>query len=148
MVNELIRILFLSTAAFIVAAVMTPVLTYFLYRYKLGKQIRDASEAPIYAKLHASKAGTPTMGGILIWGTALVIICGGAVVSLLWPSVINYNFLSRSETLLPLGALVASALVGLVDDLFNIHISLLSDYQCIYVESCLLFSNVRSNRYA
>ena len=122
MINEeLIRILFLSTAAFIVAAVMTPVLTYFLYRYKLGKQIRDASEAPIYAKLHASKAGTPTMGGILIWGTALVIICSVAVVSLLWPSVINYNFLSRSETLLPLGALVASALVGLVDDLFNIH---------------------------
>ncbi|MBI4407834.1 MAG: phospho-N-acetylmuramoyl-pentapeptide-transferase [Candidatus Kerfeldbacteria bacterium] len=121
MVNELIRILFLSTAAFIVAAVMTPALTYFLYRYKLGKQIRDASEAPIYAKLHARKSGTPTMGGILVWGTLFILICAGALVALLWPQFAAVDFLSRSETLLPLGALLVSALVGLVDDLFNIQ---------------------------
>jgi phospho-N-acetylmuramoyl-pentapeptide-transferase len=30
------------------------------------------------------------------------------------------NFLTRAETLLPLGALVAAALVGLVDDIFNV----------------------------
>ena len=30
------------------------------------------------------------------------------------------NFLSRPETLLPLGALVASAIIGLVDDIYDI----------------------------
>src|SRR3990167_5051156 len=113
MVDELIRILFLSTLAFALAVLGTPVLTHFLYRYKLGKQIRAADEAPIYAKLHASKLGTPTMGGVLVWGAMLVVI--GLV------RFTPFDFLSRAETLLPLGALVASAVVGLVDDLFNIR---------------------------
>jgi phospho-N-acetylmuramoyl-pentapeptide-transferase len=121
MTEQLIRIFFLATAAFIIAVVCTPLLTHILYRYKLGKQIRDATEAPIYAKLHASKSGTPTMGGILIWGTLLLLICGCAVIAMLWPQFAAIDFLSRSETLLPLGALVASALVGLVDDVFNVQ---------------------------
>ncbi|HBY73120.1 MAG TPA: hypothetical protein DEG44_00310, partial [Candidatus Kerfeldbacteria bacterium] len=95
MVEELIRIIFLSTLAFTIAVLGTPLLTHFLYRYKLGKQIRDAQEAPIYAKLHAAKLGTPTMGGILVWGAMLVVI-GLA-------SFTPYSFLSRAETLLPLG---------------------------------------------
>lgn len=121
MTFELIRILFLATAAFILAIVLTPLLTYFLYKYKLGKQIRAAEEAPIYAKLHAGKSGTPTMGGILIWGTAALIIVGVAALARFSDLAARFDFLSRAETLLPLGALVASALVGLVDDFFNIR---------------------------
>ena len=34
--------------------------------------------------------------------------------------LINLNFLSRSETWLPLGVLVISAVVGLIDDWLNI----------------------------
>lgn len=118
--EELIRIIFLGTASFIIATLATPVLTHFLFKYKLGKQIRDASEAPIYAKMHAAKSGTPTMGGILIWGTVLIVMSGLALFSFWSPLAADFNFLSRSETLLPLGALIASALVGLVDDVFNI----------------------------
>lgn len=118
---QLIRIIFLGTCSFILATVLTPLLTHFLYKYKLGKQIRDASEAPIYAKMHAAKAGTPTMGGILIWGTVLLITLGFALLGLYSDLFAGFNFLSRSQTVLPLGALVASALVGLVDDIFNIR---------------------------
>ncbi|MBI2416065.1 MAG: phospho-N-acetylmuramoyl-pentapeptide-transferase [Candidatus Kerfeldbacteria bacterium] len=96
-------------------------LTHFLYRYKLGKQIRLASEAPVYAQLHASKAGTPTMGGILIWGTTAMLTLAGSVVAGVWPKLGFLNFLSRSETFLPLGVLLVSAGVGLVDDIFNIR---------------------------
>ena len=53
---------------------VTPLVTYFLYRYKMGKQIRDAASAPIMAKLHAGKAGTPTMGGVIVWGTVLIVM--------------------------------------------------------------------------
>lgn len=118
---QLIRIIFLGTCSFILATLLTPLLTHFLYKYKLGKQIRDASEAPIYAKMHAAKAGTPTMGGILIWGTVLLITLGFALLGLYSDLFSGFNFLSRSQTVLPLGALVASALVGLVDDVFNIR---------------------------
>lgn len=119
--GELIRIIFLATSSFILAVIATPLLTHFLYKYKLGKQIRDASEAPIYAKMHASKAGTPTMGGILIWGSVLVITLLFALLGRYFDALESFNFLSRSETVLPLGALVASAIVGLVDDIFNIR---------------------------
>lgn len=117
---ELIRVLILATAAFLIAIISAPNFTRWLTHFKFGKQIRESSEAPIYAKLHANKAGTPTMGGVLIWGTVVALICALALVSQYSSVLRSLNFLSRSETLLPLGALLASALVGLVDDLFNI----------------------------
>lgn len=110
----LIKVFALATVSFLVAMAWTPLLTSFLCRYRLGKRIRDAREAPVMATLHAAKAGTPTMGGVLVWGTTLLF-------ALLTPVVYpSFSFLSRAETYLPLGALVASALVGLVDDLFNV----------------------------
>jgi phospho-N-acetylmuramoyl-pentapeptide-transferase len=101
----------------------TPLLTNVLYKYKLGKNIRsDGSHAPIFSKMHKHKQGTPTMGGMLIWVTTLAaaVIC--AILPVLFPSLIpqQLNFITREETLLPLGALVASALVGLADDLIDI----------------------------
>ncbi|RMD59334.1 phospho-N-acetylmuramoyl-pentapeptide-transferase [Candidatus Parcubacteria bacterium] len=101
----------------------TPILTNFLYKYKLGKQIRNNGSTPIFSKLHAHKAGTPTMGGVLIWGTTLIFAMLFYYLSRIFPNDIfrHFNFLSRSETLLPLGALVATALVGLVDDWLDVR---------------------------
>lgn len=119
----IIKILFLTTLAFIFTVAWTPLLTHFLYKYKLGKQIRNQGETPIFSKMHAHKAGTPTMGGILIWVTvlifSLVFYYLGKILP--WDFFINLNFLSRSETLLPLGVLVATAIVGLFDDWFDIR---------------------------
>jgi phospho-N-acetylmuramoyl-pentapeptide-transferase len=115
------KIFFLSTLSFILAFAWTPFLTHFLYKYNLGKGIRDAKAAPVFASMHQKKAGTPVMGGILIWMTTLILISGVALMAKFfdgfWGSL---NFLSRSETLLPLGALLASAVVGLIDDLVDI----------------------------
>lgn len=121
--GELVRALIIFTITFVVALSWTPVLTHFLYKYKLGKRIRSSEEAPIMSKLHAKKAGTPTMGGVLIWVTVLVVILTLSAVHFVWPeSPLNFlDFLSRSQTKLPLGILVVSALVGLVDDFFNIR---------------------------
>ncbi len=93
-----------------------------LKRYNLGKQIRDANVAPIFAKLHQGKVGTPTMGGVLIWVTTLIIAVATYYLSIFFPQSIfrDLNFLTRSQVWLPLGALVASAIVGAFDDLFNV----------------------------
>ena len=117
-----VKILFLFAFSFVVTVFFTPILTHFLYKYKLGKSIRNDSNTPIFSKLHAYKEGTPTMGGILIWGTMLMLITFFALVPRIFPQFISpeFNFLSRGETLLPLGVLIASAIVGLVDDIFNI----------------------------
>lgn len=116
-----IKISILTTSAFIFTMFWTPFLTHFLYKYRLGKGIRDAAVAPVFAKMHQHKAGTPTMGGILVWGTTTLFALLFADLAVIFDGVFDrFNFLSRSETLLPLGVLVVSALVGLVDDLFDI----------------------------
>lgn len=119
----IIRILVLTALAFIFTISWTPILTHFLYKYKMGKSIRSNGSTPVYSQMHAHKAGTPTMGGLLIWVTTLIF----CLVFFYLPKVLpfeifkNFNFLSRSETLLPLGALVATALVGLFDDWLDIR---------------------------
>jgi phospho-N-acetylmuramoyl-pentapeptide-transferase len=118
---QLVRILFLTAISFIFAFFSTPLLTHFLYKYKLGKQIRNNGNTPIFSALHAHKAGTPTMGGILIWGTLLIFIILFYYLGIIFPGLSSLSFFSRSETLLPLGVLIFSALVGLADDWLDIR---------------------------
>ncbi len=120
---DVIKVLFFTSASFVVAMSWTPALTHFLYRFRLGKQIRDSKDAPIMSGLHQKKSGTSTMGGILVWGTALLL----AVIFFAlaeWTDIGLFdrlNFLTRPQTYLPMGALVASAFVGMVDDYFNVR---------------------------
>ncbi len=117
-----VRLLTLSTASFVIAILWTPALTHFLYKHKLGKRIRDAESAPIFSRLHAKKEGTPTMGGLLVWVTTAGVALAVAVLAWVFDGALaDWNFLSRSQTLLPLGALAASAIVGLVDDYWNVQ---------------------------
>ena len=117
----ILRMLFLAILTFSLAMALTPLLTYVLYKFNLGKHIRDTGETPIYSALHAAKRGTPTMGGVLIWMTTLLVTFFFWILGYLAPSAFkSLNFLSRSETWLPLFALTAAALVGLVDDLMNV----------------------------
>lgn len=118
---QLSRILLLASIAFWLAIAWTPALTHFLYKYKLGKKVFRQGK-PIFDKLHKHKEGTPTMGGILVWTTTLVLVLFFFFLGKLSPQgfLAKLNFLTRKETLLPLGALMASALVGLIDDLLGI----------------------------
>ncbi|MFA5023573.1 MAG: phospho-N-acetylmuramoyl-pentapeptide-transferase [Patescibacteria group bacterium] len=119
----IVKILFFSTLAFIFAILSTPLLTHYLYKYKLGKKIRNSGLTPVFSELHAHKEGTPTMGGVLIWGTMLIFILFFYGLANLLPGDIfkHLNFLSRSETLLPLGALIITALIGLIDDWLDVR---------------------------
>lgn len=118
-----LKIILLTTTSFALAMLWTPLLLKILHKYKLGKSIRDTASAPIMSKLHAKKAGTPSMGGILIWGTVLLLAVVCLAFRELWPGsfLASLNFITRSQTLLPFGAFIASALVGLVDDYFNVR---------------------------
>lgn len=118
-----VKILFLTTLSFVIAMACTPLLTHYLYKYRLGKNIRnDLSKTPVFSKLHAHKQGTPTMGGVLVWGTTVFLAVLFALLPMVFPTAVSpeLSFLSRSETWLPLGALFFSALIGLADDFLNI----------------------------
>lgn len=122
MESEIIIILFLASLAFLLALVLTPLWTTVLYKYKLGKRIRNSGATPIFSALHAAKNGTPTMGGVLIWLTTAVFAFGFFYLAefFSWPIFNQLNFLTRTETWLPLGCLIASALVGLFDDWLDV----------------------------
>jgi len=121
--SALTKIFTLISIAFIFALAITPLVTTFLYKNKLGKQIRNDGTTPLFSKMHKAKAGTPTMGGMLVWGSLLVIM------GFFWlfDRVLHVgifqglDFYSRKETLLPLGALVGASVVGAVDDWLDVR---------------------------
>ncbi|OGE83251.1 MAG: phospho-N-acetylmuramoyl-pentapeptide-transferase [Candidatus Doudnabacteria bacterium RIFCSPLOWO2_01_FULL_44_21] len=118
----LIKIASLASISFLLAMALTPLFTSFVYKNKLGKQIRADGDTPYFTKLHKNKSGTPTMGGILIWATTLIL----AVSFWFLDRILGIdffhqlNFLTRQQTLLPLGVLFATALLGLVDDYLGV----------------------------
>ena len=118
----IIKIFILTTISFFVAMIATPMLTHYLYKYKLGKNIRNTGATPIFSRLHAKKQGTPTMGGIIIWATTLLVALVFYYINIFFPdsSFADLNFLTRSQTLLPLGVFIASALIGLLDDIMDV----------------------------
>ncbi|MBI2589361.1 phospho-N-acetylmuramoyl-pentapeptide-transferase [Candidatus Saccharibacteria bacterium] len=93
--------------------VLTPIYTAAAFSGKWWKKPRTTAisgeVATVYQKLHAAKhqRSIPTMAGIIfVLSVALVTIVGN---------------LSRSETWLPLAAMVGAGLIGLLDDIINIR---------------------------
>jgi phospho-N-acetylmuramoyl-pentapeptide-transferase len=113
----------LSIISFLIAFFSAPLLTHFLYKYKFGKQIRDSKSAPIFAALHKKKSGTPTMGGLLIWVPVFFLAVLFSLISKYFPGTFlgNLDFLTREQTLLPIGAMVVAAIIGLVDDYLGVR---------------------------
>jgi phospho-N-acetylmuramoyl-pentapeptide-transferase len=119
----IIKILTIAATAFVIALFATPILSHFLYKYRLGKKIRNEGTTPIYSSLHKRKEGTPTMGGILVWTTVAFLALGVLFLAKwLGPDTIfsDFNFLTRKQTLLPLGILLFAAIIGLIDDIIGI----------------------------
>ncbi len=128
MVINILKVFGLGAVSFAVAMAITPVLTNFLYRKKLWKKkVRqfafDGAPTQIFGQLHKEKeVGTPRMGGILIWATTATLV------SILWllaslfsiPLFDKLNFLSRSQTWLPLFTLLAASFIGLIDDVLQV----------------------------
>lgn len=121
-VFEAIRILILFALAFVAALFVTPFVTHFLLRFNLRKKnIRDEITAPVFNQFHRGKANTPTMGGIIVWGTIVGLALIFFICAKLFDGFASYfDFVNRAETYLPLAALFFSAIVGLADDMFGI----------------------------
>lgn len=77
-----------------------------------------------FNRLHNTdkEISTPRVGGIIIWISVLVTVFLIYLASVLFPGdlTVKLNFLSRNQTLIPLGTLVLAALIGLIDDLLQI----------------------------
>ncbi|TSC90791.1 MAG: Phospho-N-acetylmuramoyl-pentapeptide-transferase [Parcubacteria group bacterium Gr01-1014_2] len=122
-VVNVLRIFIVATVSFFAALLITPTWVKILHKYDFSKKkVAREDVAPIFSRLHQKKQGIPIGGGMIIWGTVLIIIFGFWILAQILPDspLAKLNFLSRSQTLLPLGALAVSAILGLIDDLWSI----------------------------
>lgn len=123
------RVLIPFVFTFSIGIVLAPFLTNYLYKYKVwkkvvGKTTLDGKPAVEFEKLRmtgetraGTETSTPRMGGLLIWGSVLaaaVVTSVLAIVSreLFWST----DFVDRSQTWLPLAALIFGGLLGFLND--------------------------------
>lgn len=124
----IIKVLLPATIAFIIGILSTPLLTHYLYKYRVwkkvgGKLALDGNAAYEFNRLHGDgETKTPRMGGIVIWGSVLLTTLGFAALSMLpgQISLSHFGFLTRSETWIPFTTLVIGALIGFINDLLDI----------------------------
>ena len=104
--------LLLAVTGFLFSMLLTPVYTFFAYKYKFWKKQKqttvDGKSLPIMTKLHAHKFARkfPTMAGLI----GIIVV---TVITLI------FN-LDRGQTWLPLAGFVGGAAVGFIDDLINV----------------------------
>ncbi len=117
-----------ATVAFFIGIGITPLITHYLYAYKLWKkkarnEALGGGETPLFYALHKDKeTSIPRMGGIVIWLSAILTIFLFWMLPYIFPgeSTEKFNFLSRNQTWLPLFTLIAASLVGLFDDFLTV----------------------------
>ncbi len=98
-----VRALAGAVTAFVLSMWLGPRVIRTLHRLRIGQPERTDAEAPGLGTMHGHKAGTPTMGGLLIIGAVVVS-------ALLWTPPTNAHVGLTLLTMLFMGA------VGLMDD--------------------------------
>jgi len=111
--STFLEVMLFAVFGFSVAMLLTPLYTTLAYKYEWWKTARTKAvtgeSASVYQKLHGAKhkRNIPTMAGVIfVVAVALVTVTGN---------------LDRSQTWLPLAAMLGAGAVGLIDDIFNIR---------------------------
>ncbi|TSC65076.1 MAG: hypothetical protein G01um101491_31 [Parcubacteria group bacterium Gr01-1014_91] len=130
---DIIKVFIPATAAFVIGILFAPILTHYLYKYRVwkkvaGKTALDGTPAVEFEKLRrethtGTETSTPRMGGVLIWVSATFVTVGGWLLARFIPIPLfeKLDFLSRSQTWIPLVALLAGAGMGFINDILDIH---------------------------
>lgn len=124
----LINVLTPAIIAFVVGIAITPILTHFLYKCRAwkkqgGKTALGGHEAVVFNQLKGgNETKTPRMGGIVIWGSALITLGSLFILAKLFPQSIfsELDFLSRSQTFIPTASFIVGAAIGFLNDFYDI----------------------------
>jgi phospho-N-acetylmuramoyl-pentapeptide-transferase len=126
----IIKVLAPTAIAFVFGILITPLITHYLYKNEMWKKKAGkgagygGGETPLFDALHKKRdTNTPRMGGIVIWASVLLTIFSIWTLQFFFPNhpLGALNFLSRSQTWLPLFALLVGAAVGFLDDLLVVR---------------------------
>lgn len=125
----IIKLLLPAVLAFCLGILLTPILTHYLYKFKVwkksgGKLAIGGQQAVEFNRLKGDgETKTPRMGGIVIWGSVF-----SSVLIMYLLKVTTENsffddlfFLSRSQTWIPLASLFVGALIGFLNDFYDVQ---------------------------
>jgi len=126
--STLINVLVPALIAFVVGIAITPLVTHFLFRFKVwkktgGKKAMGGHDATEFNRLKGEgETKTPRMGGIIIWASTLITLSSLYILAMLMPDSFfsSLDFLSRSQTLIPAGTLLAGAIIGFLNDFYDV----------------------------
>ncbi len=124
----ILNVLIPALSTFTIGFLLTPLVTHFLYKYKVWKKVggkvtlggRVATE---FNRLKGSEeTKTPRMGGIVIWASVLITLIATYVLSIIFPDSLfaELDYLSRSQTLIPAATLLIGALIGFLSDFYDV----------------------------
>ncbi len=142
---DILKIIGPTVITFIAGILITPFFTKYFYKYKMWKKSPRTEAGDItsgeFKEIHntAQEISTPRVGGVIIWVSVLLTVCSIYLFSLFfsWQWLTEFNFFSRSQTLVPLGAFFFAACVGLIDDLLQIS------GQGTYAKDSLVYRRVK-----
>lgn len=125
---SLVKIFIPAILAFATGIALTPLVTHYLFTYRVwkksgGKTAMNGEAAVEFNRLHeARESHTPRMGGIVIWSSVLITTLSIWALAQLMPNSIaaSIDFLSRSQTWIPFATLMLGALVGLLNDIYDV----------------------------
>lgn len=130
MISDILRVFIPAVLVFIVGILITPELSGFMYAHKLWKRSArgNTKENPnidaAFAAVHADDAetSTPRIGGVVIWLSLLITTLSIWILAIVFPNSVFFDldFVSRSQTWVPLFCLLAASGIGLADDLLQI----------------------------
>lgn len=126
--HEIVKIFLPAICAFLVGILITPLVTHFLYKYRVwkkngGKTALNGEAATEFNRLKADgETKTPRMGGIVIWGSVFITLSFLSVLEYFFPGGIvdNIDFFSRSQTWVPLSVLAIGAIIGFLNDYYDV----------------------------
>lgn len=130
--TDIIKVFIPATASFGIGILGAPLLTHYLFKYKVwkkaaGKTALDGTAAVEFERIRAmhgdSEVKTPRMGGILIWTSVAIVTLVLWALARVAPSALTgkLDFLSRSQTWIPFVTLIAGGLMGYLNDLLDIQ---------------------------
>ena len=121
-IQDLTLIFSSGTLAFLLFIILTPWFHRQLLKFRIGKQLREnalsGEKSVIFNQLHAKKSGTPTMGGLLIWGTIVLVVIISDILQRL--GIFHQSLFNRKETWIPLFTLISCGILGAIDDYINV----------------------------
>jgi phospho-N-acetylmuramoyl-pentapeptide-transferase len=117
-----------AIVAFTIGVCITPLVTHFLYKHKIwkkqgGKTALGGKVAEVFNQLKGGEeTKTPRMGGVVIWASVLLTVILMYLLANIYPKSFftQFDFLSRSQTIIPFAALLMGAFIGFLNDFYDV----------------------------